>query len=228
MIDTLDFKNVSFAYDDQRAVFTDVDFAWPNESALWVRAAGEDRGRSTLLKLLAGLIEPTAGQILINGRAAGQMAFAERLRYRLGFGYGFDHGGLLSTASLADNLSLPLTYHGLRSEPEAASRVRDLLARFGLGDVADLRPHAVTGSQRKLTCVLRAFVHGPEMVALDEPLNGLNARSIAELIDYTREGFRHRGLKRLIVTGDNPALTDAVGAVPLNISRQRFWTGDAA
>lgn len=224
IIDSLVFDELSFDYDDAHPVFARVNFTWPDSSTLWVRAE-KDRGRSTLLKLLAGLVEPTAGHVLLNGRPAGAMPFAERLRYRLATGYGFDHGGLLSNQTLAENLALPLTYHGVCPEAEARPTVHALLERFGLGEVAGERPFAVTGSERKLTCVLRAFVHAPELVVLDEPMAGLKRDAIDNLIDFTREAFAYRGLRRLVITGDSPLMADALSAVPLHITRDRFWTG---
>lgn len=226
-IDHFAFEDLHFAFDEGAVVFEGATAELPRARAVWVRAPG-GRGRSTFLKILCGLLTPTSGKYLINGESVGDMSFEQFLPYRLNMGYGFDMGGLLNNRTLAENLILPLLYHKLVGPEEAVSRVRDLVTRFNLGDASRLRPFAVSGSQRKLACVLRAFVHRPEVVFLDEPLTGLKHDALNDLFEFVDESFASHGLKQVFFTSEAPALAQHLRAEELMISPDWFTTRAAA
>lgn len=221
-IETLEFENVSFVFEGSTAVFENVSIVLPRSRAVWVTSIVSGRGRSTLLRLLAGLIQPTAGRYLINGMDAGSMSFEEFLIFRMRIGYGFDMGGLLNNRTLRENLLLPLIYHKLTDVTTAENRVEDLLVRFGLSENADRRPYAVPGSQRKLTCLLRAFVHQPEIVFLDDPITGLKEADVVQFMDFVKDSFEKRGLKQIFFSSENRSLAAKWDAQELTIDLQKF------
>ncbi|WP_257304700.1 ATP-binding cassette domain-containing protein [Geothrix campi] len=131
-------------------------------------------GKSRLLKLLAGTERPRGGEVRIAGVAVwpGEGALALLGQVRMGFA--FAAGGLLSNLSLEDNVAMPLRFLGL-PKPEVKQRTLDALERLGLASVSRLRPHAVSGAARKHTNLARVLALEPELVLLDEPLEGLDA-----------------------------------------------------
>jgi ABC-type methionine transport system ATPase subunit len=199
----------------------------PKSKAVWIRSPG-GRGKSTLLRLLAGLLAPTAGRILIDGKNISDMSFEEFLGYRLNIGYGFDMGGLLNNKTIFENLILPLEYHKMVSQEEAVERVEQMIKTFGVSSSRDLRPFAVPGSQRKLTCILRAFIHQPQVVFLDDPVTGLKGDNLNDLLEYVEESFATRGLKQVFFSSESPVLATEFKAEELLISTAGFTTRIAA
>lgn len=220
-ITSLAFDGLSFSYDGGVPVFDRVSFSFPKAKAVWIRAPG-GRGKSTLLRILAGLLTPQSGRYLINGETVNEMSFERFLGYRLAMGYGFDMGGLLNNRTLFENLTLPLVYHKILSPEDAHARVDETLRLFGMGQARDFRPFAVSGSQRKLTCVLRAFVHWPQVVLLDDPITGLKQDNLNDLIHFVEEGYASRGLKQIIFSGESPVLARRFQAEEVLISNDWF------
>lgn len=216
------FENLTFAFEGGKEnIFENITFEMPKAKAVWVRSPG-GRGKSTFLRLMAGLIAPTGGQYLINGQDVSQMSFEEFLPYRLGMGYGFDFGGLINNKSLAENLIMPLHYHRLVGKAEATERVDHALNLFALDQNKDSRPSAVPGSQRKMTIVIRAFITWPQVVFLDDPLTGLKQDNINDLIHYVEESFSMRGLRQMFFTSESPLLAQHFKADELLISADWF------
>lgn len=220
-IQGMEFKHLHFAFDSGPAIFSDVSVQLPKSRAIWVRSPG-GRGKTTFLKILSGLLTPQSGQYLINGQDTAEMSFEEFLPYRMNMGYGFDMGGLLNNKSLAENLILPLLYHKLMPEPEALQRVMQVTDLFGMHDVREQRPFAVSGSLRKLTCVLRAFIHEPQVVLLDDPLTGLKRDHLNDLYHFIEEGYSRHGLRQIVFTSESPEIAQQFDAEELLISPDWF------
>lgn len=226
-IHSLEFKDMTFAYEGGETIFEKVSFSLPTSRAIWVRSPG-GRGKSTLLKIMAGLLTPQSGSYLINGKDVSDMSFEQFLPFRLSMGYGFDMGGLLNNKSLYENLTLPLLYHKFLAPDEADSRVNETLSFFGLGQIKDTRPSSVSGSQRKLTCMIRPFIHWPQVVFLDDPVTGLKQDNLNDLLHFVEEGYASRGLRQVIFTGESPALANSLKADELMISYDWFVSRAAA
>lgn len=222
-IHTLAFEDLSFGYDGVPQLFSEITFQMPTSRAVWVRSPG-GRGKSTLLRLLAGLLAPQSGRYLINGENVGDMSFEDFLAYRLSIGYGFDLGGLLNNKTVFENLILPLQYHKLMDLEEANDRVNQAIEMFGMSQIQHLRPHSIPGSQRKLTCVVRSFLHWPQVVFLDDPMTGLKEDNLNDLYYFVEESFATRGLKQLYFTAENPAFASRLKAEELLISGDWFTT----
>jgi len=209
VIEALRFENISFAYDDHHTIFDKVSFEFPVNGNFCVKTRGGS-GRSTLLKILAGLHPPTGGSYWINDFEVFDQSFSDFLPYRLKMGYGFDMGGLLSNKSLKENLLLPLNYHFPDKPEEDEAIVANLIDVFGLRPEMNERPAHVTGAMRKACCVARAFVMKPEILLLDDPAQGLTEGGIdmlARLIKLHRKRF---GLKHVYLATEDKFLPRAL------------------
>jgi ABC-type lipoprotein export system ATPase subunit len=226
-IQNLRLENLTFAYEGMAPIFEDITFDLPTGRAVWVRSPG-GRGKSTLLRLLSGLLAPQQGRYLINGESVTDMSFEQFLNYRMSMGYGFDMGGLLNNKTLLENLTLPLLYHNLLPYGEAVERVTEIMSHFGILSSKDQRPFAVSGSQRKLTCVLRAFVHNPQVIFLDDPLTGLKQDNLNDLFHFMNEGYASRGLRQVFFTGESTHLAEHFKAEELLISGDWFTSRSVA
>lgn len=159
-------------------------------------------GKSQFLRVLAGTVPPHAGRVRIAGvpiwPGEGALALAGRVR----MGFVFAQGGLLSNLTLRDNVTLPLRFAGT---PPAETRARAdvALARFGLLSVADLRPHAVSAGQRKLANVARVEALRPEVILVDDPLEGVEAADHA-LVDAWLRDWVQDATRTLVVALEEP------------------------
>jgi polar amino acid transport system ATP-binding protein len=155
-------------------------------------------GKSTLLRILAGLDVPTAGSVVFDGAPLPRDEAALR-SYRRTVGTVFQAYNLFSHLSAMDNLLLPLVHvHGLTREA-AAERVRGPLERFGLAEHVRKRPAELSGGQKQRIAILRALVVQPSRLFLDEPTSALDPEMRGEVLDMIRE-LREAGTQFVLVT----------------------------
>jgi len=155
-------------------------------------------GKSTLLRILAGLDLPVAGRVAFEGQALPRDEPALR-DYRRTVGTVFQSYNLFPHLTALDNLLLPLEHvHGL-SAAEARERVREPLARFHLAGHAHKRPAELSGGQRQRIAILRALVVRPRRMFLDEPTSALDPEMTAEVLEMIGE-LRDLGTQFVLVT----------------------------
>lgn len=198
-IESLRFENVEFGFEGQDPIFEAVDFDFPLDKVVWVKATS-GAGRSSLLQLLASLQVPNKGQYLINEKNVSEMSFEEFLPYRLQIGYGFDFGGLINNRSLLENVTLPLVYHKICSALEAETRGKRFFDILGATRFMNERPAMVPGGMRKLTCVLRALITEPQVLLLDDPSVGLGQDTVLKYFDLVSELRDQKKVRHIFIS----------------------------
>jgi lipoprotein-releasing system ATP-binding protein len=157
-------------------------------------------GKSTLLHV-AGLLErPDGGEVLLDGRACGDLSDLERTRIRraeLGFVYQFHH--LLPEFSALENVMLPQMIAG-QAKSAARSRALDLLRRVGLEPRADHRPARLSGGEQQRVAIVRALANAPRVLLGDEPTGNLDQHTAGEVTAMLFDIVRQGGLAALIAT----------------------------
>jgi len=155
-------------------------------------------GKSTLLRILAGLDVPVAGSVAFDGRPLPRDEAALR-DYRKTVGTVFQAYNLFPHLSALDNLLLPLVHvHGL-TMAEARARVREPLERFQLIDHAHKRPAELSGGQKQRIAILRALVVRARRLFLDEPTSALDPEMTAEVLEMIGE-LKAIGTQFVLVT----------------------------
>jgi ABC-2 type transport system ATP-binding protein len=177
-------------------------------------------GKSTTMRVLAGVVPPTAGRACV----AGLDVRTQTLAVKRLVGYCPDVGGLVPRATPWEHLQLAAR---LRRLDGWESRGRDLLERFELGDVA----HRITagfshGMSRRLSVVLAAL-HEPEVLLLDEPFDGVDPLGVEATFDVIADA-RARGACVLVSTHLRELATEACGTVLVMRGGSRVATVDAA
>ena len=156
-------------------------------------------GKTTLLGLLATLDRPTAGEVLLNGKALSGIPSGRLSAFRREhLGFVFQDHSLLDTFSLGDNILLPLVLSGTPL-PEMTARLTPLAESLGIAGLLDKYPWEVSGGQRQRAAAARALITRPELLLADEPTGALDSRSAGELLDILRE-HNLRGQTVVMVT----------------------------
>jgi putative ABC transport system ATP-binding protein len=166
-------------------------------------------GKTTLLNLIAGLDQPTSGQIVVDGIEISKMSEKQLARWRtnaIGFVFQFYH--LIPVLTAYENVELPLllTRMSARRRREQVLNVLDLV---GLSHRLDHRPGQLSGGEQQRVGIARALVTDPALVVADEPTGDLDGKKSQEILDLLSE--LQSGLKKtiLLVTHD-PAVMDRV------------------
>ncbi len=155
-------------------------------------------GKTTLLRILAGLAAPDAGEVELDGTA---MRFEETalLRHRRTVGVVFQAFNLFPHLTALENITLPLEkVHGY-APAEAREVAMRLLARFQLSSHAAKKPAALSGGQRQRVAIARAVAVKPRVLLFDEPTSALDPEMTAEVLDMIR-GLRAEGQDLILVT----------------------------
>jgi len=164
---------------------------------------GSGSGKTVLLRHVAGLIRPAAGEVRVFGIAIERLSEEELLPIRRRMGYVFQGAALFDSLSVSENVAFPLREHTNQSEPEIQERIVHVLSLVGLGaDVLPLLPSELSGGMRKRVGIARALVIEPELMLFDEPTAGLdptNSKMVGELIVQLKAGA---GDTSIVVTHD--------------------------
>ncbi len=157
-------------------------------------------GKTTLLKILAGLVQPTEGRVRLCSGESFHVDMPEAIEQRsVESAFVFDEGGLISNLSIFDNIALPLRYRGLMSEIHIRERVEEVVAEYSLAGYARMRPVQLTPSLRKRAQIARVKVIQPHVVFYDNPQQGLDP----DQRKLVREGIwaLHKESVRLSIIG---------------------------
>lgn len=159
-------------------------------------------GKTTLLNVIAALLPPDRGQVMVNGRDVCSLSSREAARYRrLEMGYVSQSPDLLPGVRAVDNAALKLFGSNMRVR-EAHRRIVPLLERLGLGDRLDHRPTELSAGQRQRVLIARALSTAPRLVLADEPTGNLDSQRSREVLTLLTELCRQDGLAMLLVTHD--------------------------
>ena len=157
-------------------------------------------GKSTLMHILAGLDQPTSGEVSIAGTEISRLNDTELTKLRRKhIGFVFQFFNLLPMLSAEDNVVLPLTIAGEKVDQKW---MKELLDRIGLDDRRNHRPAELSGGQQQRVAIGRALVSRPSIVFADEPTGNLDSSTSAEILGLMRESVDTYQQTTVMVTHD--------------------------
>ena len=179
----IEFRHVDFSYEKDRPVLRDLSFRIEKgESVGLIGANGA--GKSTVMKLLLGLLTPKSGEILVDGVPVGKKTLAE-IRRKLGFVLQNSDNQMFMPTVYEDMIFAPLNY-GLSRE-EAERRVDAVLEKLGLQELKHRHNHRISGGEKRMAAIATILAMEPEAVLMDEPSSALDPCNRRLVINTVRE-----------------------------------------
>jgi cell division transport system ATP-binding protein len=217
----IEFHNVSKRYPGSLDALSNVNFHIDSgEMAFLTGHSGA--GKSTLLKLIALLIRPTTGQVIVNNENLGRVS-KRRIPYiRRNIGIIFQDHKLLFDRTVFDNVALPLVIQGVPHR-EIGKRVRASLDKVGLLEKEKSLPITLSGGQQQRVGIARAVVNKPPIILADEPTGNLDPELSREVMGLF-EQFQQVGVSVLIASHDLE-LIGRMGHRVLTLSNGRMVAG---
>jgi phospholipid/cholesterol/gamma-HCH transport system ATP-binding protein len=188
--DHIRLEDVSMFF-GRREVFSGLSCCFPRGD-ISVILGGSGSGKSTVLKLIGGLVRPRSGLVWVDDNDITHLSERDLYKIRRKVGMMFQGGALLDSLTVYENLAFPLREHTKLDEGEIADRVRKCLDSVGLNDVEDLLPGQLSGGMTKRVALGRALMMEPVILLCDEPFSGLDPisiRRIEELLTRINEEY---------------------------------------
>ena len=200
----LEAQSVTKTYEVESNIIRAVDDVsvqvCPGEFVALVGPSGS--GKTTMLAMLAGLLRPTEGGILIGGEDLSTMSEATRTRFRREkVGFTFQANNLVPYLSVQENVELMLKLNR-RFNKQSKKRATDLLDQLGLGDRLKNLPSQLSGGQQQRVAIARALVHKPNIVLADEPTASLDTERAFQVVQTFADLIHAENLAGIMVTHD--------------------------
>jgi len=166
------FDKVNLAF-DEKVILRDVTFTvQKGHTKVFLGASGA--GKSTILKLMLGLLKPDSGTIWVLGQRVDEMSEDQLMQVRQYIGMVFQEGALFDSLTVGENVGFKLYEDTPMPLEEVRARVEEVLGFVGLGDFIDRLPSALSGGQRRRVAIARAMISRPQLLLYDEPTTGLD------------------------------------------------------
>lgn len=186
----IEVRHLTKSFED-KTVLDDIDAVFETgKTNLIIGQSGS--GKTVLMKNLVGLLDPTSGDVLYDGRNFVTMSKKEKVRMRREMGMIFQGAALFDSLSVLENVMFPLDMFSTMNYNERVKRAKDCLARVNLVDAGDKFSGEISGGMQKRVAIARAIVLNPKYLFCDEPNSGLDPKTslvIDELLSGITKEF---------------------------------------
>ena len=159
-------------------------------------------GKSTVMKVLTGLLAPTSGSVIISGQETSGYSEADWDKLRQHMGVVFQYSALFDFLTVGENVAFGLRRHFELPEAEVQEKVHRLLDMVGLPDAANMLPSELSGGMKKRVGLARALAMQPHIVFYDEPTSGLDPVMTMTISRLIRKTQQQLGVTSILVTHD--------------------------
>jgi phospholipid/cholesterol/gamma-HCH transport system ATP-binding protein len=191
-------NNVFFQRDD-KIILNDVSMDIQRGSIVAIMGPS-GVGKTTILRLISGQLQPSSGSIEVNGRQVSTLSRRELYECRKDIGVLLQNGALFTDLTVFENIATPLREHTDLTEEAISERVLAKLESVGLAGTQDLMPHSLSGGMARRVALARAVILNPKIVLFDEPMTGLDPIAMSTVGRLIRETNDQLGLTSVIVT----------------------------
>jgi phospholipid/cholesterol/gamma-HCH transport system ATP-binding protein len=181
-------------------------------------------GKSVLLKCIANLLVPDAGEILLDGVSIGHNRRRADQSGGFSFSYMFQNNALFDSLTAFENVALPLRESAGLATADVTEKVTDLLEKLDLVDAGECYPAELSGGMQKRVALARALITNPEVVLFDEPTTGLDPERKFGVFDMIADYRERFGFTALLVSHDIPEVFEISDRVAwLDEGQIRFY-----
>ena len=185
-------------------------------------------GKTVLMKNLVGLLEPTSGQVLYDGRDFVAMSKKQKIQMRREMGMIFQSAALFDSLTVLENVMFPLDMFSSMTLRERQRRAQDCLARVNLVDAEAKYPGEISGGMQKRVAIARAIALNPKYLFCDEPNSGLDPKT-SLVIDELLHGITHEfGITTIINTHDMNSVMGIGENILFIYEGRKEWQGVSA
>ncbi|MDO9121175.1 MAG: ABC transporter ATP-binding protein [Anaerolineaceae bacterium] len=200
----LETEIVTKTYQSESGVINAVDEVSlqvkPGEFVALVGPSGS--GKTTMLSILAALLKPTSGKVILDGQDLAAMNEVDRVAMRRNkIGFTFQANNLVPYLSAVENVELMLRLNG-RLDKTGKMRSRELLARLGLSERLHNLPGQMSGGQQQRVAIARAMIHNPSLVLADEPTASLDTERAYQVVETFAGLIHEQNRAGIMVTHD--------------------------
>ena len=191
-------KNIAFQYSDE-SKFSFPDISCDAKESLII-LGNSGKGKTTLLHLLSGLIQPTSGEVQIAGTSLYKLKGQKRDVFRgKNIGIVFQNPHFVQSLNVLDNIVLPMYFTGNKIDTKRAKKI---LGQLNIGDKWDKKPRQLSVGEQQRVTIARALINNPKVLMADEPTSALDDKNANEVIRLLENQAKEAGSALIIVTHD--------------------------
>ena len=196
----IEIKNLCKSFED-KDVLKNISATFENgKTNLIIGQSGS--GKTVLMKNLVGLLDPTSGEVLYDGRDFVSMSKREKITLRREMGMIFQSAALFDSMTVLENVMFPLDMFSSMNLRERIRRAQECLDRVNLVDAEQKFPGEISGGMQKRAGLGRAIVRETDVILYDEPTSGLDPITSARIVNLIRDINVSRGVTSVVVTHD--------------------------
>lgn len=183
-------------------------------------------GKTVLMKNIVGLLEPTSGQILYDGRDFVGMSKRDKVRMRREMGMIFQSAALFDSLSVLENVMFPLDMFSTMNYRERVHRAQECLDRVNLNDAGAKFPGEISGGMQKRVAIARAIALNPKYLFCDEPNSGLDPKTSLVIDQLLHSITAEFGMTTIINTHDMNSVMGIGDSIIFICKGRKEWEGD--
>ena len=220
----IEVKNLHKAFDD-REVLNDINARFEDgKTNLIIGQSGS--GKTVLMKNLVGLLDPTSGQILYDGRDFVAMTKKEKVFMRREMGMIFQSAALFDSLTVLENVMFPLDMFSTKNYRDRVKRAQECLARVNLIDAQNKFPGEISGGMQKRVAIARAIVLNPKYLFCDEPNSGLDPKTSLVIDELLSSITKEYNMTTIINTHDMNSVMGIGENIIFIYKGRKEWEGN--
>jgi len=184
-----------------RSVFNSLSCGFPY-GRISVILGGSGSGKTTILRLIGGLVHPESGSVVVDGQVITRLSWRNLNVARRKLGMMFQGGALLDSYTVFDNVALPMREQRAWGRQEIADQVHAILKAVDVTDADNLLPGQLSGGMLRRVALARAIIRKPDVLLCDEPFSGLDPISIRRMESLLIDINRRFGMTMIVVSHD--------------------------
>ena len=200
----ISYRNVEKSFGTNR-IYRDITLDIQRGETLCI-IGGSGTGKSVMMKMLVGLLEPDAGEIEVFGQSIIGLKQHQWIDIRRRVAMLFQGGALFDSFTVGENIQYPMIEHKWGDKPTREKRVSEVLEMVGLGKIEHLYPSEISGGMKKRVALARAIAVEPEVLLYDEPTTGLDPISIRRINGLIRNLQERLNVTSMVVTHEMPSV----------------------